>query len=193
MRRVIACCVVIFCLGVAGAVAQSRNVPLAKKIVGAWRLVAVEGQPPGLPGFYDHPTGLIVYDPSGTMSVQIANRGGRKKFAGGLAAGTQAEKAAAFDSYFSYYGTYAVDEAAGTVTHDVQDSSYPDLRGRHHVRWVEFQGSDRMVLIPREDGKGLPKWVVACFAAMQRNSMHLSDYFRLPSEALVEIGRQIGI
>src|SRR5580692_6995270 len=71
MRRVIACCVVIFCLGVAGAVAQSRNVPLAKKIVGAWRLVAVEGQPPGLPGFYDHPTGLIVYDPSGMMSVQI--------------------------------------------------------------------------------------------------------------------------
>ena len=154
MRRVIACCVVIFCLGVAGAVAQSRNVPLAKKIVGAWRLVAVEGQPPGLPGFYDHPTGLIVYDPSGTMSVQIANRGGRKRFAGGLGAGTQAEKAAAFDGYFSYYGTYAVDEAAGTVMHDVQDGSYPDLRGRRHVRWVEFQGSDRMVLIPREDGKG---------------------------------------
>jgi hypothetical protein len=88
------------------------------------------------------------------MSVQIANRGGRKSFAGGLAAGTREEKAAAFDSYFSYYGTYTVDDAAGTVTHDVQDSSYPDLRGRHQVRWVEFQGKDRMVLVPCEDGKG---------------------------------------
>lgn len=157
MRRVIACCVVIFCLGVSGAApqgAQATKGQLAKKIVGAWRLVSVEGQPPGLPGFYDHPTGLIVYDSSGMMSVQIANRGGRKRFAAGLAAGTEAEKAAAFDSYFSYYGTYSVDEAAGTVTHDVQDSSYPDLRERHHVRWVEFQGDDRMVLIPREDGKG---------------------------------------
>jgi KUP system potassium uptake protein len=45
----------------------------------------------------------------------------------------------------------------------------------------------------REDGKGLPKWVAACFAMMQRNSVHLSDYFRLPSDALVEIGRQISI
>ncbi len=95
----------IFCLGVSGALAQGQKGLFAKKIVGAWRLVSVEGQPPGLPGFYDHPTGLIVYDPSGTMSVQIANRTGRGKFAGGLAAGTQAEKAAAFDSYFSYYGT----------------------------------------------------------------------------------------
>lgn len=154
MRRVIACWVMIFCLGVSGALAQGQKGLLAKKVVGAWRLVSVEGQPPGLPGFYDHPTGLIVYDPSGTMSVQIANRTGRGKFAGGLGAGTQAEKAAAFDSYFSYYGTYTVDEAAGTITHHVEDSSYPDLRGRDHVRWVEFRGNDRMVLIPREDGKG---------------------------------------
>lgn len=144
----------IFCLGVSGTLARGQKALLAKEMVGAWRLVSVEGQPPGLPGFYDHPTGLIVYDPSGTMSVQIANRSGRKKFAGGLGAGSHAEKAAAFDSYFSYYGAYTVDEPAGTVTHDVQDSSYLDLRGRHHVRWVEFQGNDRMVLIPREDGKG---------------------------------------
>jgi len=47
-----------------------------------------------------------------------------------------------------------VDEAAGTVTHDVQGSSSPDLQGRHHVRWVEFQGENRMVLVPCEDGKG---------------------------------------
>lgn len=157
MGRLVACCVVIFSLGVSGAVAQGSQTakgPLAKKIVGAWRLVAVEGLPPGLPGFYDHPTGVIVYDSSGTISVQIANRGGRERFAGGLAAGTQAEKAAAFDSYFSYYGRYTVDEAGGTVSHDVQGSSYPDLQGRQHVRWVEFQGDDRMVLIPRDDGKG---------------------------------------
>jgi KUP system potassium uptake protein len=48
-------------------------------------------------------------------------------------------------------------------------------------------------VLSREDGKGLPKWIAACFALMQRNSVHLSDYFRLPSEELVEIGRQISI
>jgi hypothetical protein len=143
-----------FCLGVSGAARQGQEGALTKKIVGAWRLVSVDGQPPGLSGFYDHPTGMIVYDPSGWVSVQIANRGGRKRFAKGLAAGTEEEKAAAFDSYFSYYGSYTVDEVAGTVTHHVEDSSYPDLRGRNHVRWVEFQGKDRMMLIPQEDGKG---------------------------------------
>ncbi len=48
-------------------------------------------------------------------------------------------------------------------------------------------------VLAREDGKGLPKWVTACFAMMQRNSMHLSDYFRLPSDEVVEIGREISI
>jgi hypothetical protein len=34
-----------------------------------------------------------------------------------------------------------------------------------------------------------PKWIAACFAPMQRNSVHLSDYSRLPSDAVVEIER----
>jgi KUP system potassium uptake protein len=46
---------------------------------------------------------------------------------------------------------------------------------------------------PREDAKALPRWLEALFAAMQRNSAHLTDYFRLPSDAVVEIGRQISI
>jgi KUP system potassium uptake protein len=45
----------------------------------------------------------------------------------------------------------------------------------------------------REDTKALPRWVEALFAAMQRNSAHLTDYFKLPPDAVVEIGRQISI
>jgi KUP system potassium uptake protein len=48
-------------------------------------------------------------------------------------------------------------------------------------------------VLSREDGKGLPKWIAPCFAMMQRNSVHLGDYFRLPSDALAEIERQISI
>jgi KUP system potassium uptake protein len=46
---------------------------------------------------------------------------------------------------------------------------------------------------PRDDAKALPRWVEAVFGAMQRNSAHLTDYFRLPPDAVVEIGRQISI
>jgi KUP system potassium uptake protein len=48
-------------------------------------------------------------------------------------------------------------------------------------------------ILSRDDGKGLPRWMGACFVLMQRNSMHLSEYVRLPSDAVVEIGRQISI
>ena len=46
---------------------------------------------------------------------------------------------------------------------------------------------------PRDDAKALPRGVEAMFALMQRNSAHLTDYFRLPPDAVVEIGRQISI
>jgi KUP system potassium uptake protein len=48
-------------------------------------------------------------------------------------------------------------------------------------------------IISKEDGNGLPKWLEMSFAFMQRNSIHVSDYFHLPSDKLVEIGRQISI
>ncbi|MGH6680640.1 MAG: KUP/HAK/KT family potassium transporter [Bradyrhizobium sp.] len=48
-------------------------------------------------------------------------------------------------------------------------------------------------VIGREDGKGLPGWQEQIFAAMERNSQHVSDFFRLPNDQVVEIGRQVAI
>jgi hypothetical protein len=36
-------------------------------------------------------------------------------------------------------------------------------------------------------------WQEEIFAAMVRNASHVTDYFRLPSRQVVEIGRQISI
>ncbi|MHB8622654.1 MAG: potassium transporter Kup [Sulfuricaulis sp.] len=48
-------------------------------------------------------------------------------------------------------------------------------------------------VLRRVDGKGLPRVMEAMFAYMQRNSVHLSDYFRLPPDSVVELGREISI
>jgi KUP system potassium uptake protein len=48
-------------------------------------------------------------------------------------------------------------------------------------------------IVPSDGGKALPRWLEALFAAMQRNSTHVSDYFKLPPDAVVEIGREIAI
>src|SRR5271157_87436 len=48
-------------------------------------------------------------------------------------------------------------------------------------------------IVPAEDGKGLPRWQEALFAAMGRNAARMSDYLQLPYEQVVEIGREIEI
>jgi KUP system potassium uptake protein len=48
-------------------------------------------------------------------------------------------------------------------------------------------------VVPDIDDKALPRVAEALFAFMQRNSAHLTEYFRLPPDAVVEIGRQVSI
>jgi KUP system potassium uptake protein len=48
-------------------------------------------------------------------------------------------------------------------------------------------------VIRRDDGKGLPAWQEEFFALMERNAIHVSDFFSLPSDQVVEIGRQVSI
>ena len=48
-------------------------------------------------------------------------------------------------------------------------------------------------VVGREDGLGLPGWQERFFAVMERNAVHVSDFFSLPSDQVVEIGRQVSI
>jgi KUP system potassium uptake protein len=51
----------------------------------------------------------------------------------------------------------------------------------------------RETIVPREDGRGLPGWQVRIFVGLERNAVHISDFFSLPSDQVVEIGRQVAI
>jgi KUP system potassium uptake protein len=46
-------------------------------------------------------------------------------------------------------------------------------------------------IVPRQHKGGLPRWVVAIFAAMGRNAARISDLLQLPHDHVVEIGREI--
>jgi KUP system potassium uptake protein len=48
-------------------------------------------------------------------------------------------------------------------------------------------------VIRREDGEGLPAWEESLFAMMERNAVHVTDFFRLPDEHVVEIGRHVAV
>jgi hypothetical protein len=120
-----------------------------RRFVGSWRLVSIESRRPNGevvprtgPLGADR-IGLIAYDSTGHMGVQITARE-RPRFAGTQPTGEEALEA--LRSYVAYFGTYTVDEAAQTVTHHTVGNVNPNIE-RDRVRHFEFSG-DRLTLIP---------------------------------------------
>ena len=80
------------------------------------------------PFYGKHPEGLLIYDRSGWMSVQIVSN--PKPMAPlsssreGFLAASSSEKASAAEGYYAYFGTWTVDAAAATVTHRIRQSLY---------------------------------------------------------------------
>jgi len=119
----------------------------AKRFIGTWRLVSItrDGKPD--PDRGEHPTGLIYYDGTGRMAVQIMPDRARPKFAGPQP--TPDEARAALIGYTAYFGTYSVDERAHTVTHHREGNINPGALG-DFVRRYEFAAGDRLILMPVE-------------------------------------------
>ena len=89
---------------------------LRKPFVGSWRLVSIEGgNNPTTRG--PKPTGIIMYDAHGNMAVQIQPDRQRPAYTGTPSPEQMAER---MRGYTAYFGTYAIDEQAGTVTHHRQ-------------------------------------------------------------------------
>lgn len=127
---------------------------IASKFVGAWKLVAIEGRQVTR----RDRIGLLMYDTTGHMAVQIMPPD-RPKFASAdRRQGSQEEIKAAFAGYTAYFGPYEVNEADGVVTHHLEGSIFPNEVGRDNIRYYEFSG-DRLTLIPTTmvDGKLTPK------------------------------------
>jgi Lipocalin-like domain len=113
---------------------------VAKEFIGAWRYVGtrING------GKFDrgpNPNGMIYYGPPGEMSAQVAPDIKRTR-AGALM--TPEEAKTALTDYIAYFGTYTIDEQAGTVTHHRQATIKPGDNG-DLVRRYQLSG-DRLVL-----------------------------------------------
>ena len=111
---------------------------MREKFVGTWRLVTLETVRPNgeviYPFYGKHPEGLIVYDRHGWMRVQIVSDPPsavpKDSSWEGFLAAPSAEKVAAVESYYAYFGTWTVDPSNSTVTHHIQQSLRPGTRRR---------------------------------------------------------------
>jgi hypothetical protein len=121
--------------------------PDARRMLGGWRLVSARdnGLVSAMRGV--SPTGIIFYDATGWMSVQIQGDYPPIDMAGNEPTPDEARRA--LSTYSAYFGTFTVDEVANTVTHHRMGSVNPGWqRLPDYVRAYEFLPGDRLALRP---------------------------------------------
>jgi hypothetical protein len=128
----------------------SETLLTRQQLIGAWRLLRIEYSSPGGPivdPFYQADSvGIIVYDAAGWMSCQIAapHRRSSQVPASRLASADTPEesrlKAAAFDTYYAYFGTWDFDAATSVVSHHVESSLIPAETGFTYAQTVTLEG-----------------------------------------------------
>ena len=151
----------VLCLACAAATAAEKPSPPAKTVaaarkpsplVGTWKLVSIDerdadGKPVTPLDYGPAPIGIIMYDASGHMSAQAMRRD-RPRLDTEDVHRVPAEQAKqAFAGYNGYFGTYTVDERAGTVVHHVEGALTPNWVGNDQRRRFTLTG-DKLVLEP---------------------------------------------
>jgi hypothetical protein len=144
-------CLLATCVARAAHAADAGlRVPSREALIGAWRLIGIElstrdGRRPD-PFFEAGSTGLIVYDPSGWMSVQISGPQRMAWYIPGSRppAAKQRDlrlKAAAYDSYYAYFGTWQYDEQSAVMIHHVKSSVIPAEVGLDYSQQIRIDGN----------------------------------------------------
>ncbi len=157
---------IVLCASLGQAASDDREGaqhPMRQQLIGAWRLVSIEysglGGPIIDPFYQADSTGIIVYDSSGWMSVHIVapNRQAWDVPASRLSSAALAQnvqlKAAAFDTYYAYFGTWDLDEATSVVVHHVKSSLIPAETGLNYSQKVTLEGG-RLIFTTRNGNKG---------------------------------------
>ena len=141
------------CLFSASPLAAQRS---ASDFVGTWELASIEArtesgewEAAALP-MTGLPVGIIMYDDSGNMAVQITSS----------PRGTESppEVPEIVNGYIAYYARYAVDAEAGTVTHHRRNHVNPELGTLSVVRYFSFS-DDVLTLTLAPDRELRLNWV----------------------------------
>lgn len=125
--------------GAEGSDASKAKPVTRSNFVGAWRLVSFEAMAEGVTTYPlgRGARGCLHYGSGGEMSV-VLSKPDREHFAGAdLGLATVEEKSAAFDSCFSYFGTFELRD--GAVIHHVEHCTLPNWIGSDQVRLFHFE------------------------------------------------------
>jgi hypothetical protein len=151
-RAIVTVCLLVGVAGFVVAQAQSRKdtARVRQQLIGSYKLMsydnyAVDGTVTKSP----YTVGQISYDAAGRMSAQLM-RENRQKLS---SPATEAERAAAYSGFISYFGHYDLDVDKGTVTHHVEGAVSPNMVGNGLVRHFEFSPDGKSLFLSVKDGE----------------------------------------
>lgn len=124
-----------------------------ESIVGCWQMVeAWDMNDPGKPGksypWGNPPLGYWVYDTAGNVSVQISINPPLSQVTDSwwdLGATANGYMQQSFDNYMAYFGTYTVDYASGTVTHNVTTDVLRQYTGTAQARPFKIVNGELLI------------------------------------------------
>ncbi len=137
-----------------------------EEFLGVWKIVSYEFRLRD--GILIRPMGqgvrgLLIYDPSGWMMLQIMDPERPCFESGDWLQGTPGEIQSAWEGAFAYYGTFEVDNRRGMVIHHIQGAAFPNWIGTERELFAEL-ADDTLTLmtlpmpLAGEQAVGYLKW-----------------------------------
>jgi lipocalin-like protein len=134
-----------------------------KKFIGMWKLISGESkdQVSGkvLYPWGENPFGRLLYDEAGRVFVQLMNPGRRsvggisnRGAAAAIASSSADDMRAMLTGFNAYFGTFDVDQAAGTVIHHLQSALIPSWVGTDQRRRYEFSAAGELIILNTASG-----------------------------------------
>jgi len=139
-----------FALTGSGVALAQQKVATAKELLGQWSLVSIENEKGEKSrSFGENPSGLFIFGPNRRYSLQIFRPDLPKFASNNRLTGTPEENKAVVQGMLAHFGTYNVDEKAGSFTIKPEGSSYPNWTGvEQPARAFEISGDTLKIVNP---------------------------------------------
>jgi len=122
--------------------------PLSATLPGTWQLLSridvdASGQRKAEPSLGDDPVALLIYDRSGHFAAQFMRRDRSTAVADAPGGGSNNSRAR--DGYDAYFGSYSVDDSAGTVTQQLHGALSRENVGAVLTRAMQVNGDELVI------------------------------------------------
>jgi Lipocalin-like domain len=136
------------------------SIPLSKALIGSWELLSREdltaaGERHIDPSLGADPFGLLFYDSKGHFGAQFMKRV-RDSSAAETAQQTAPNNSRAQGGYDAYFGTYAVDDAKGTVTQRLVGALSRENVGQVLTRTMTVVADELAIRVETASSSGIP-------------------------------------